>query len=133
LAEIIGHVDPRDRPIISLMVPDREDAFPVVVDTGFNGELLIYEPDIHRFECEFLDLESSVEFADRERRTIPLARTRIIWFGRFQMVRVWITPAETGRTAAPDEPVGLLGTALLKPHRLNVDFATRRVVISENE
>jgi hypothetical protein len=115
------------------MVPNQEDAFPVVVDTGFDGELPTSETDIHRFECEFLDLESSVEFADRERRTISVARTWIIWFGQSQMVRLWITPAETRRTAAPDEPVGLLGTALLKPRRLTADFATRRVAITENE
>jgi hypothetical protein len=56
----------------------------------------------------------------------------IVWFGRQRKVDVWVT-AEPLRAAAPDEPIGLLGTGLLNPHHLIIDFATRRVVISENE
>jgi predicted aspartyl protease len=131
LAEILGHVDARDRPIVSVLVPGQEDAISLTIDTGFNGQLLINAVAIDRFKCESLNVEAPVEFANRECRALPLTRGRIIWFGRPQDVEVWITPAESGRTAAPDEPVGLLGTGLLKPHRLTVDFATRRVVIAE--
>jgi predicted aspartyl protease len=131
LPELIGHVDPRNRPIISLSVSDQEDAFLAIVDTGFNGELLISETEVRRFKCEFLHLEAPVEFANRERHMVSLARSRIIWFGRVQEVRVWITAAEAGRGAVLDEPVALLGTALLNPYRLTVDFTKRRVVITE--
>jgi len=133
LADIIGHVDNRDRPIVLLSVDGLEDGFPVIVDTGFNGELLINHTEIPRLQCTMTGVEAPVEFANKERRTIVFARSRILWFGRAQDVRVWVTDTEPGRAAAPDEPVGLLGTALLNPHRLTVDFATRRVVISENE
>jgi predicted aspartyl protease len=133
LGDIIGHVDNRDRPIVLLSVDGMEDGFPVIVDTGFNGELLINDTEISRLQCRMTGVEAPIEFANKERRTIVFARSRVVWFGRAQDVRVWVTAAEPDRAAAADEPVGLLGTALLKPHRLTVDFATRRVVISENE
>jgi hypothetical protein len=133
LAEIVGHVDARDRPIVSVLVPGHEDAFSMIVDTGFNGQLLINETEIDRFGCELLNVEGPVEFADKERRALPLARGKIIWFGRLQDVEVWITSTELGRASVPDEPAGLLGTALLKPHALTVDFAARHVVISEEK
>jgi predicted aspartyl protease len=127
LAEIVGHVDTRDRPIVSVIVPGQEDAVSMIVDTGFNGQLLIDRSEIDRFRCEFFNVETPVEFANRERRALSLARGKIVWFGRPQVVQVWVTAAELGRGATPDEPAGLLGTALL-----TVDFAARRVVITEN-
>ena len=109
----------------------QEDGFPVIVDTGFNGQLLINDTEIARLKCEIIGVDVPVEFANRERRMLSLARTRIVWFGRPQDVHVWITTAEPARAAVPDEPVGLLGTAILNPHKLTVDFAARRVVISK--
>ena len=133
MSEIFGHVDERDRPIVSLSVHGQEDSFLVIVDTGFSGQLLINDTEIPRLRCEITGIDLPVEFANRERRMLSLARSRIVWFGEPQDVHVWVTTREPGRTALSDEPVGLLGTALLNPHRLMVDFAARRVVISNNE
>jgi hypothetical protein len=132
LSEIIGHVDPRGRPIIFISILGEDDAFPIVVDTGFNGELLLHDTGIIRHRCELTGLNEPIELADRAARMLMLARTRIIWFGAPRDVDVLITPTQGSRAAMPDEPVGLLGAALLSPHQLTVDFATRRVVLSEN-
>ena len=132
MSEIIGHVDARDRPIVSLSVPGQEDQFLVIVDTGFNGQLLIHDAAATRLNCESRRVDVRVEFADRGSRILDLGRGSIVWFGRHQEVDVWITTAEPGRTTTADQPIGLLGTGLLSPHKLTVDFATRRVVISEN-
>jgi predicted aspartyl protease len=132
LSEIIGHVDPRGRPIISVSISGEEDAFPFVVDTGFNGELLLHDSQIIRHRCELRGLNESIELADGATRMLMLARTRIIWFGQSLNVDVLISPTQGSRAAMPDEPIGLLGTALLSPHTLTVEFATRRVLITEN-
>jgi len=133
LSEIIGHVDARDRPIVSLAVPGQEDGLLVLIDTGFNKELLIHETDAARLKCEVSDVTMQVELAGRERRILSLARTRIVWFGHEREIDVLIARTEQPRATLADEPVALLGTALLSPHKLTVDFATRRVVIAESD
>lgn len=133
LSDIIGHVDARGRPIVSLPTLDQEDEFLVVVDTGFNGTLLLHDGDIARRKCDITRLEETVEFADRERRALLLGRSQIIWFGQLLHVDVLISPPNRSRAAMADEPIGLLGTALLSPHKLTVDFAARRVVITEQK
>jgi hypothetical protein len=82
LSEVIGHVDPRGRPIISMSILGEEDAFPVIVDTGFNGGLLLHDSEIIRHRCELTGLNVPIELADRASRMLMLARTRIIWFGQ---------------------------------------------------
>jgi predicted aspartyl protease len=133
LAEIIGHVDTRDRPIVSLTLPGLDDDLLVIVDTGFNGQLLIYETELSRFNFVPHETTVPVELAGRERRRLSVMRSRITWFGQVRDVDVFVAPGGQRRAALPDESVGLLGTALLCPHRLTIDFATRRVVISESE
>jgi len=132
LSEILGHVDARDRPIVSLSVPDQEDGIPVVIDTGFNGELLIHSTDIDRIGCNLTDLTVTAEFAGRQRQLLNRARGRLVWFGRQRDVDVLVAMTNAPRSPTADEPIGLLGTALLSPHTLTVDFAARRVVIRES-
>jgi predicted aspartyl protease len=131
LSEIIGHVDSRDRPIVSLTLPGQDDSLLVIVDTGFNGQLLIRDNDAARLNCGSARVELTVEMADRRSRVLKRARGSIFWFGRQRNVDVWLS-AEPHRAALPEEPVGLLGTGLLSPHRLTIDFASRRAVINEH-
>jgi hypothetical protein len=133
LSDIVGHVDDRGRPIVSLSTSDHEDALLVVVDTGLNGTLLLHDGPIARQRCEISQLEEIVEFADRERRALLLGRSRIMWLGRLLDTDVFISRSERSRATTPDEPIGLLGTALLSPHSLTIDFAARRVVIAEQK
>lgn len=113
-------------------MPGQEDDFLVIVDTGFNGQLLIHDVHAARLNCESMRVDVRVEFADSESRILELGRGSIVWFGRQREVDVWITTALGERTTIADQPIGLLGTGLLSLHRLNVDFATRRVVIGEH-
>jgi hypothetical protein len=70
LSEIVGHVDARGRPVISLSVPGQDDSFLVTVDTGFNRHLLIDQAEVARLRCDSIDLTMSVELAGRERRRL---------------------------------------------------------------
>ena len=128
--EIFGHVDARNRPVVSLSIPDQEDGTLFHIDTGFNRDLLIREADASRLKCDLTSMTMPVEFAGGERRTVRIARTRIVWFGGLEEVDVLIAPGEQPRAALADEPIGLLGTALLDRRKLTIDFWTRRVVIS---
>jgi len=133
LAEIIGHVDARNRPIVRLSIAGLEDDVPAIVDTGFNGELLINESDVGRFQLRLHDFKETVELADRRQELLPHGTGRVLWFGRLRSVNVFIAQGDQPRAARPDEPVALLGTALLSPHKLTVDFATRRVFITDTD
>ncbi len=113
-------------------MPDSDDDVLVALDTGFNKELLVDRVHIGRFKGELTEVIEQVEFADHTHHSLVLAHGRIIWFGRLREVDILVPPTARPRAAFPDEPVGLLGTALLSPHKLTVDFAARRVVISEN-
>jgi predicted aspartyl protease len=133
LSEIIGHVDPRDRPLISLSLPGQDDEFLVTVDTGFNGELLIHDAATFPLAFERTGVDVYVEFADGGRRTLELASGSIVWFGRQRAVDIWIAKVDSKRSSRADEPAGLIGTGLISPHSLTIDFAARRVVIAEND
>jgi predicted aspartyl protease len=133
LSDIIGHVDARNRPLVLLSILGEEDAFPVIVDSGFNGELLLHDDAIIRHRCELTGLNEPIELADKASRLLMVARAQIIWFGQSRGVDVLIGTTQSSRAATADEPIGLLGTRLLSPHKLTVDFASRRVVVSESK
>ena len=75
---------------------------------------------------EPIQRKSEVELGDGRTVQVYEGRATIPWLGEDRRVRVlvsddWIT--------AGDAPVGLLGTDLLAPHLLLIDFAERTVEI----
>jgi hypothetical protein len=58
------------------------------------------------------------------------ARTTIDWLGEQRSVRVLVSSAWR---SGGDDPVGLLGTELLKPHLLLVDFGKDTVEIETQQ
>ena len=45
LPELVGHVDQRDRAVVRVSLPGRDQSFLALVDTGFNGSLLMEATD----------------------------------------------------------------------------------------
>lgn len=86
-----------------------------------------------RFGFAVTDITIMVEFAGHPRREVYVAGGRIAWFNQIVDVDVLVTTEERPRNILPDEPVALIGTGLLSPHKLVVDFANRRVLIAQNE
>jgi predicted aspartyl protease len=129
LAEIVGHVDQRERPLVRVSLPDRDRSFLALVDTGFNGWLFMEAMDAVRLGFVPSELTVSVEFAGRGQSRLRVAHGHILWFGKPHHTEVLVSTAEGGRAASPDELVALLGTRLLSPHFLKIDFAKRRVSI----
>jgi hypothetical protein len=96
-------------------------------------KLSVHDEAALRLSYEGTGIDVWVEFADGVRRTVQLASSSIIWFGRPRTVDLWIARAASHRHSTPDEPLGVIGTGLVSPNKLTIDFMTRRVVITENE
>jgi predicted aspartyl protease len=132
LPEIIGHVDERDRPLVRFSVPGQDDSVLALIDTGFNGYLFVHQDIAVRLGFAKTGLVSEAEFADQGLHEVSLARGRMAWFGEVVTVDVLVAPDRLPRATHSDEPVALLGTSLLSPHQLTVDFANRTVVIAQS-
>jgi predicted aspartyl protease len=133
LPEIIGHVDARNRPLVTFSVPGHEDAVLALVDTGFNGYLLMHADVAKGLGFLVTDVTIPVEFAGYARREVNLAGGRITWFDQTIDVDVLVTTEERPRNVGSDEPIALIGAGLLNPHRLVVDFGSRRVSITQDD
>ena len=112
---IDGHVDfstlsPKVR--IQLISSSNEEIeLPAIVDTGYNGELILPEGKVKEMGLEFLGTIDS-ELANGQIAEVDLFRGRINWFDAVHEVAV-------GASQSDD---ALLGTLLLADCELRVDF-----------
>jgi predicted aspartyl protease len=131
LPELVGHVDDRERPLVRVSLPDQERSFLALVDTGFNGWLLMEAVDAVELGFVLREVAVSVELAGRGQSRLGTAHGHILWFGQRQLIEVLVSTG--GGIGSPDQPVALLGTRLLNPHVLKVDFQTRLVSITSRD
>ena len=124
MAKVIGSVDQRRRPVVR--VEGRTDGIPAVVDTGFNGELMLTRPAAHALGVTGVLREADVELGDGSIAHVYEGVATIRWLGEDREVGVLVS--DTWLTMG-DAPVGLVGTELLSPHLLLVDFAQGTVEI----
>lgn len=126
--KITGWVDARLRPLILVRFGGAtEVSMPGLVDTGFNGELLLPEDLIGRIPHTLLGVRERIDTAAGS-PVVTRAISHIVWFGSFVEVDVWITPT----TQRFKDPVPLLiGTRLLSGLRLTVDFSEGLVSIQK--
>ena len=129
MVEQIGHVDSRGRPLLRVEIPARDDALLVLVDTGFNGEVMLSRAVALQLGLVLHDIRSIVQLADGRTRTVQSASVVIVWLGQTRRVEVLAT-GHSGVSIDPDEPTTLIGTALLSPHQLKIDFDAGVVTVS---
>ena len=132
VGKIIGSVDARGRPIIRLERPDRSDDLLAIVDTGFNGELLMSARDAAAHGFSSIGVLSAAEVAGGVIQQVAEARATIRWLDEVRRVELLITQTHS-LPRSGDEPVVLIGTKLLAPHLLFIDFATGTVDIESQE
>jgi predicted aspartyl protease len=125
---LFGSVDLRGRPVLRIGRVDGGDEFLAVVDTGFNGELLVSEEDIERIGVAVSRVAATVELAGGILHDVVQAKIEIMWMGRSRLVDVFISIEPTLRKPI-DEPIALIGTGLLRPHLLLIDFDAGTVEI----
>lgn len=124
MAKVIGSVDDRGRPIVRLDLT--RESLLLVVDTGFNGDLLVTRSAADLLGVTPTARETDVELGDGTIASLNQGRAVVPWLGSQRVVRVLVSDTWT---TTPDAPVGLLGTDLLTPHLLLVDFDARSVEI----
>jgi clan AA aspartic protease len=116
-----GYFNPRDEPVIVLTVGSSR--IEVLVDTGFNGSLIIptslartLELGFERGLAEFCSVTGEVFLAS------PCSR-EIGWFG--QRIKVSVA-------ACAEVKEAILGSQMLKDCRLTIDYNRRTVSIRES-
>ena len=128
MAKVIGSVDQRGRPVVRM--DGRQDSFLVVVDTGFNGDLMLTRAAAGLLGVEASTDETEVELGDGRTVHVNETRTTINWLDRPRLVRIFVSDAWT---TTGDAPAGLIGTQLLAPHLLLIDFANGTVEIESQD
>lgn len=126
MCKIVGSVDHLGRPTIRVAIAGREDSVLGTVDTGFNGEIMMTAGDALHLGLRPRDEAERVELGDGASVKVKLCRMKITWLDREREVVVFVSK----RTDASREgPRLLIGTRLLTPHLLFVDFERRTVEI----
>jgi predicted aspartyl protease len=128
---VIGHVDLRGRPLVRLEAQNGE-SFLGLVDTGFNGDLHMTALVARRLGFGSSGLIVDAEVAGGVLQKVEVGSATIPWLGRSRSVELLLA-GEPSRPQAPDDPVALVGTRLLTPHVLLIDFLRSTVELEEQE
>jgi hypothetical protein len=130
--ELTGSVDARGCPLLRLRVAGKDDDLLVIIDTAFTGELLLQHADAVQWGVLILDVEASIELGDGTRGIAKQGLVALEWLGRPLDVTVQVPPepaTRPARTRQADEPIGLLGTALLRDVVPSIDFPRSSVTL----
>jgi clan AA aspartic protease len=117
---LTGTVNTRREPIISVTVrgPSSDATLEVLVDTGFDGSLLLPRDIAARLDLSTVTTTTGA-LADGTRVRLDIARAQVDWLAGPRAVFVYVA----------DAPEVLLGASLLAPHRLLIDYASSVVEI----
>lgn len=124
VAKVVGSVDDRQRPVVRVSFGDTE--LLLVVDTGFNGDVLLSATAAAEIGLAVGGDTTTVELGDGTVASIVETMHSVVWLGRSRRIRALISVAWR---PVGDSPVGLIGTNLLDPHLLFIDFDARTVEI----
>lgn len=111
-----------------------QDGILALLDTGFNGALFMNEDDARHLGLKLRDGYSTIELAGRSMQQIRRGLATIIWLGEVRQVEVIAAiSGATQRSRRADDPAALIGTELLDPHLLLMDFKARTIEIEAQE
>ena len=126
-----GTVDAQRRPLLKIARPDGNPIF-ALIDTGFNGNLWFGKADAMACGVDFDDVhEQTGHLAGMRPVREANSFLRIVWFGQERIVDVVIDLDTEHRTIAGSEPVALIGTELIDPATLSINFDRRTVVLRQ--
>lgn len=122
-----GFLDARMRAFIALRLGSGHAN--LQVDTGFNAEVLIGNLTAAQLgvvpETAFIDLYPAGSGSPFRAR---IGHVDVAWLGQFRRIDVLVYENEQPR--ARGEPDGLLGTGLIHPNKLTLDYLNDIVEIS---
>ncbi len=126
----IGSIDARRRPLVRITRVGAAESFLALVDTGFNGDLHMSEGAAARLGFDLRAEKEIVEFADGRREAVRLGYGTIEWLGVPKPVSIFVSPDIAGpRSLRDGDPEALVGTGLLSPNILLMDFDAMSVEI----
>jgi predicted aspartyl protease len=127
LCKITGRIDHLGRPIVRLETPTHA-SFLALVDTGFNGHIMLSAQDARAlgFSVDITTIDTNLAGDIVEKMTG--GRGAIIWMGRSLNIEL-IVSSNKPILRRDDDPIALIGTALLTPHLLLIDFGEKTVEI----
>ena len=127
----VGGIDARRRPVVRVTTPGDEIGLLALLDTGFNGELLCNVDAARALKIKPQGDVTRVELAGGLRQDAQYGWLQIVWLGLPRLVRVLVSSNAADARLLPndDEPVALLGTGLLWPHLVLLDFSAGTVEI----
>lgn len=127
MAKLIGSIDQFGRPLVRVRLPGGQDDLLAIVDTGFNGQLMLSLSVAQSLRIALEDDLVPVELGTGAIEEVYVGQLDIVWLERAKRARVLVS--ESWPAPKPDAPVALIGTRLLRPHLLLVDFDTDTVEI----
>ena len=124
MAQVVGSVDARNRPVVR--IAGGEDELLAIIDTGFNGDMIVSASGLRTLGCSAVGPTVDIELGDGSRARVRMTRASIEWLGAHRTIQLLF--AEAWQPAA-DEPCGLIGTRLLAPHLLLIDSGEGNITI----
>ena len=132
MADLTGSVDDRRRPLLRMPVPGHDDLL-AIIDTAFTGQLLVDEQIAGTWGVVVIDIKADVELGDGSRHVVKQGLLSVSCFDTMRDVTVLVVAHDPSRRARLDgEPVALVGTELLFPDILTVNFSSGLVTIQQS-
>jgi hypothetical protein len=129
-ATMSGGVDQLLRPLLRLKIGTADDELLTMIDTGFNGQLLMTTGQASRFGIHAGDVLDIVTLADGSEALVYNCAVPIEWFGRTRMVTAFVSPAPSDAPHG-DAPLALLGNRLIAPDCLEIHFGRQTVTLRQ--
>lgn len=127
-----GFFDARTRAFVAVGFPNSERAT-LQIDTGFNGAILVGDQTADRLglpaaspSSAFVDV---LPAGSAQAFRVRIAEIDVPWLGQVRTIGGMIYPNEAPRPRG--EPEGLLGTGLVHPNRLLLDYLNDIVEIGD--
>ena len=124
MARLVGSVDGRGRPLTRIETGG--DSLLAVIDTGFNGDLMVTELSATLLKLTFGPEAALIELGNGTLAKVYQSEIKLNWLGENRYVQVLISQDWVTRA---DDPTALIGTGLLRPHLLLIDFEESTVEI----
>lgn len=114
-----GFLDELDQAFVTIQLGGLPLDFQI--DTGFSGTLIVGE-ELFDPSCGSAAGTMKAELADEHIAVYDTFKVVVNWFGELTQVRLLVGPGK----------LCLLGTDMLKPHRLEIDYGLRTAELTRN-
>lgn len=121
-----GRLDDAGFPLLDLRLIPSPRPLTALIDTGFDGELMVYYDDLRAAGIEAVfDRAVQARLADGSSTTLLGTILTVEWFDGPRQVHVDVVPAIRPAHAYP-----FIGCRLLRDSRLEIDFPRGSVLVS---